>query len=949
MTQSKSGSIITFYSYKGGTGRSMALANVAWILASAGKKVLAIDWDLEAPGLHRYFRPFLPDHELLATDGLIDFVNDYCDEFIEIAPSSEAQPGPDWFFERANLLYYKVSLNWAFPEGATLDLVPAGRQGDSYGTTVNLFDWRTFYTTFRGGDLIAALRERMRQEYDYVLIDSRTGVSDTAGICTIVMPDILAVCFTLNNQSIQGARSALQTIMQKRAELPRREDDNREPNKPLLVCPLPMRVDIGDPTKAHQRREYARAVFSPFLSHISGEERQTYWGSAEVFSSYGYSYEEVLAVFRDTPGVVTTILAAYERITRFLTGNEVTRLKNPPGEAKRHEVLANFAAIPQASESSVTEPEQRAEALLNSFTASERAEARRILERLVRVLPPDVRGDDSRVSTPRSDLGPHDAGVLNALAAAGLITVEELRGDSGTVELPDDRLLKNWQTLRQWLDEDRGDLFLRQVVREYAKHKTFALPPNHVTAWASRKAKDNRDFFNSIELDYLRHVAFSRKWWLALKYAGGAALLLAVTWGIWWWRQPSSAENAEKTNAALGLLTAAAQANDPLDAAILARDLPDLAGDQAVTFIRQIVSRQIPTAVIDVSPAASPSGGLYGAVPLDGGLLFTAGGTGICQLWKVPEGRKIADYGDPTWPKWSAVAALPERRLIALAGLEGQLWLWSASERKIVATTTQAVPGSPSAMAVSRDGQRIAVADYDGHISLMDAAAQKVQSFKFPHSPAYALAFTSAGLLAGNPGGKLTLVDPASGKSRDLPSPIGKEFGDFTPPVTGISVSKDGEILVAVDRHIWLLDQKFGVRRPLPMPDEVFVVVFSPDGKRFAAATGTSVYVYSLTDLTSDPVRLEGHQDIVQALTFGADSRTLASASRDGTARLWDLDRRPDAAGMGWDEARRYVRSSANGCLSVAERQKAQNLTAAAAQEAYTQCVLANRGSVIQQ
>jgi MinD-like ATPase involved in chromosome partitioning or flagellar assembly len=28
------GEIITFYSFKGGTGRSMALANVAWILAS---------------------------------------------------------------------------------------------------------------------------------------------------------------------------------------------------------------------------------------------------------------------------------------------------------------------------------------------------------------------------------------------------------------------------------------------------------------------------------------------------------------------------------------------------------------------------------------------------------------------------------------------------------------------------------------------------------------------------------------------------------------------------------------------------------------------------------------------------------------------------------------------------------------------------------------------------
>jgi len=58
------GEIITFYSYKGGTGRSMALANVAWVLASNGRRVLVIDWDLEAPGLHRYFKPFLLDKEL---------------------------------------------------------------------------------------------------------------------------------------------------------------------------------------------------------------------------------------------------------------------------------------------------------------------------------------------------------------------------------------------------------------------------------------------------------------------------------------------------------------------------------------------------------------------------------------------------------------------------------------------------------------------------------------------------------------------------------------------------------------------------------------------------------------------------------------------------------------------------------------------------------------------
>ena len=51
-----SGRVITFYSWKGGVGRTMAMANVGVQLARRGKRVLLVDWDLEAPGLDRYFQ-----------------------------------------------------------------------------------------------------------------------------------------------------------------------------------------------------------------------------------------------------------------------------------------------------------------------------------------------------------------------------------------------------------------------------------------------------------------------------------------------------------------------------------------------------------------------------------------------------------------------------------------------------------------------------------------------------------------------------------------------------------------------------------------------------------------------------------------------------------------------------------------------------------------------------
>ena len=55
MESATHGTVITFYSYKGGVGRSMALANIGCVMALEEHRVLLIDWDLEAPGLEKYF------------------------------------------------------------------------------------------------------------------------------------------------------------------------------------------------------------------------------------------------------------------------------------------------------------------------------------------------------------------------------------------------------------------------------------------------------------------------------------------------------------------------------------------------------------------------------------------------------------------------------------------------------------------------------------------------------------------------------------------------------------------------------------------------------------------------------------------------------------------------------------------------------------------------------
>ena len=121
------GKIVTFYSYKGGTGRSMALANVAWLLTANGYRVLAIDWDLEAPGLHRYLLPFLRDPELAETRGLMDLLWDYSNLVLtpqKAWPSSIRAPT-----DLADVRPYVAPLENPFADaGGCLHLVCAGQQ-----------------------------------------------------------------------------------------------------------------------------------------------------------------------------------------------------------------------------------------------------------------------------------------------------------------------------------------------------------------------------------------------------------------------------------------------------------------------------------------------------------------------------------------------------------------------------------------------------------------------------------------------------------------------------------------------------------------------------------------------------------------------------------------------------------------------------------------------------
>lgn len=323
----RNGRIVTFYSYKGGTGRTMALANVAWILASNGRRVLAADWDLESPGLHRFFAPFL-DHSVPEAKGVIDMVRGY--EWAAADAADEDERLLTHIPEHARIQQYVLPLrHWTFPGGGSLSFLSPGKQNRDYLATLSALDWDDFHVKLNGGEFLDAVRADMRRHYDYTLIDSRTGLGDMAEVCTVHLPDVLVDCFTLSNQGLEGAADVARRIEEEYGW------------RGIRVLPVPMRVDESEKDRVEASRVYAQRRFANLPKDMTDAQRRAYWNTVEVPYRPYYAYEEMLAVFGDKPGVPGSMLSAYERITGHITDGEITTLP-PIDDGLRNHTRATF-------------------------------------------------------------------------------------------------------------------------------------------------------------------------------------------------------------------------------------------------------------------------------------------------------------------------------------------------------------------------------------------------------------------------------------------------------------------------------------------------------------------------------------------------------------------------------------------------------------------------------
>lgn len=177
----------TFYSYKGGVGRTTLLANVGAAL-SRDARVLLWDLDVEAPGLHH-----MPQLSIVPPParGFLDWLADW-----------QRHPTPSAAVAE---LAYLVGQRGVGSEGALYVLPAHGRAGVSaYGQ----IDWRRLLVTRHQqgialfAELIGALGSSL--SLDYLLIDARTGLTDLGGLLTALLPDVTVLVGGYGHQNVAG-------------------------------------------------------------------------------------------------------------------------------------------------------------------------------------------------------------------------------------------------------------------------------------------------------------------------------------------------------------------------------------------------------------------------------------------------------------------------------------------------------------------------------------------------------------------------------------------------------------------------------------------------------------------------------------------------------------------------------------------------------------------------
>ena len=194
-----------------------------------------------------------------------------------------------------------------------VDFIGSGDDVADYSTRLAEFSWPAFFAKQSGGDIIEKLRKEWKDAYDFVLVDSRTGLTDASGVCTIQMPDILVLLFAANQQNVDWCERVADGIRKGRRALP-------YDRAFLPIVPVLARFDNSESDRAAKAKarivERFGVYFSDWLPRSVAPREMFDWSVLPYVPRY--SFEEALAVEDEPASGALGLSFYYDLLARLI-------------------------------------------------------------------------------------------------------------------------------------------------------------------------------------------------------------------------------------------------------------------------------------------------------------------------------------------------------------------------------------------------------------------------------------------------------------------------------------------------------------------------------------------------------------------------------------------------------------------------------------------------------
>lgn len=533
-----------------------------------------------------------------------------------------------------------------------------------------------------------------------------------------------------------------------------------------------------------------------------------------------------------------------------------------------------------------------------------RATMRRVILRMI-----EIQGGESvkrRVLKPEliypdNEENQRVEGVLNSLITTRLIiTGKEAESDLIYYEPAHDFLVKGWDKLQDWLqqEEQQDSLILQRLLTPAAfdwqlraKSRLFLWNANPRLDLLNQTLNSENNWFNQVETEFVKSSIARKKLNSRLRW-GGAVATIAILSTI------SVLALLGQRSAKIGQSTAAKQSarvnlstDNSLDAMLdslrAAKTLKHqlLAIFKPNSQLEQQIRGTLQWSFLHVKELNRMQGDTVPARSIfnpQGNLIASAEESGTIRLWTL-EGKEYKSWQGDTQRVWN-VAFSPERDLLASSSETGIIRLWDLEGQEI--NNWQAHSGRFRTIDFSGDGKLIATGGgEDGTLALWNFQGKLVRRWQADSTRVKTVDFSPDGQLVISAGkdNNIRLWSLQGQLLRQFPVHAWRVI--FSPNGNFFASAGDDGVVKVWNRNYqqigsWQADEQ-----------RLWNIAFSTDGRYIASAGEDGVA--KVWNLEGEKVaEFIGHIGPVRSVSFSQDDNSLASSGDDGTTRLWSLEDR---------------------------------------------------------